>query len=198
MFERFDVPCPLCGDRMCTRTSRQVTDLARELYLVCRNPAHGALELKTYAMVVADLHDGKYDGLHLPQSLRKQALAPVTRPHRAQLGLPNVETLPAHVTAPLGAGEYPCPCCNRAMKVVAANQRSKLVRELYMVCFSPMCPGKFMLELEHVLLLRGDASLLPELPRFVRRQALAPVADHRQYQLPGLGPPAAASAAAMT
>lgn len=198
MFEPRILPCPECGRRMTVRTSRQVTEMMRELYVSC-DGAHGELDLKALAYVVGDLHQGSYDdGLHLPQSLRKQALAPVPRPHRDQLVLPTVEPVPPRPS--LGHNEYPCPCCGKPMRFVRAEQQDPLTRDMFAVCFTPECPGKFKVRFEYVSVIAGPVGLLPALPRFARRQALACITapDPRQADLPGLDPPTSPPGLVMT
>lgn len=84
--------CPKCGSPTSIRTSRAMSPLLREEYVVCSNPTcDGAY--KVNREIVASLCDGSYaNGLNIPQSLRRQALS--TRqpaPDPNQLDLPGID-----------------------------------------------------------------------------------------------------------
>lgn len=147
------------------RSSRQISDVVREVYAECRNGApHGPLSLKYFVEIVADLHAGGYDdGLHIPPSLRKQALAPV---HSATAQAPS----PPAAKPALQAHELRCPKCQGGMRYIRANQLSPTRRELFTACFNPECDGKFKVVVEATSILNGEAPGL-DLPRWVKPQA---------------------------
>lgn len=187
-FEAYNVPCPVCGTTMRVRTSRQISDIVREMYVECCQ-GHDLLSMKFLLAIVADLHQGSYDhGLNIPHSLRKQALAPVSKAQRNQLSLPGCEKAPEPSKA-MAAYEVPCPLCQKAVPLTHGVQRDAVTREYFAICLNPFCSGRFRVECSAVLIIHGDAPDL-DLPRFAqRRQALSlPVPDPRQLQLAGLDP----------
>jgi ssDNA-binding Zn-finger/Zn-ribbon topoisomerase 1 len=191
--ERLDLPCPECGGVLTVRSSRQVSDVVREVYAECRNPApHGPLAIKYLVEITADLHNGDYhDGLHIPASLRKQALAPVSKPDPRQVCIPGCEPVaPAHT--PLTAHQLRCPKCDEAMRYVASTQVSSTRRELFALCFNPRCDGKYKVVVEAIHILKGSAPSV-DLPRWGRPQALRDVAPQAPNQVPLLPELAAAS-----
>lgn len=83
--------CPACGHPLSIRTSRQLTELLREEYCDCTNDLC-PYRFKVHKEIVANLHEGSFDnGLNIPQSLKKQALAPSRpAPDPNQLDLPGI------------------------------------------------------------------------------------------------------------
>lgn len=178
--ERLGIQCPVCNERMGIRSSRQVTDLLREVYAECNG--HGGLGIKWLVEVSADLHNGGYDdGLHIPASLRKQALAQVPRQDARQTVIPGCE-MPKRKG--LAAGELRCPICEEGMRHVEGTQISNIERHVFSICFNPRCPGKFKTVVCATQVQFGDAPNV-DLPRWAGRQAMsqAPQLDERQLGL---------------
>lgn len=185
--ERLSLPCPCCGGVLKIRSSRQLSDVVREVYAECHSTEHAPLTIKYFVEIVADLHNGSYDdGLHIPASLRKQALAPVKRVDARQVCIPGCEPVKPAI-APLTAHELRCPKCQSGMRYIRAKQINEKRRELFTTCFNPECDGKFKVVVEAASILGGDVPGL-DLPRWVRPQALAatPAPDPNQLSLPGL------------
>lgn len=178
--ERLGLLCPVCGEKMGVRSSRQVTDVLREVYAECAE--HGGLGIKWLVEVTADLHNGSYeDGLHIQPSQRRPALLPIPRQDVRQTVIPGCE-MPTRKG--LAAGELRCPVCSGAMRHVRGEQVSAIERHVFSICFNPLCPGKFKTVACAAQVQYGDAPGIA-LPRWTGRQTqIQPQIDARQIGLP--------------